>query len=436
VSVRRALPVGLVGFAALALAGSGAPAAELDEPGVERHAPSALAAAPSKGLKKVVVLGPPERNAGKTPVFAWKPVRGASTYQLVVLAPDGPLWAWQGEQTKVRLGGLPGKPPPGLSGPILVAGSCWSVAALDDAGHVVAASDLRRASPNGAKVRCGVKPAAPKSVTPGEVSGNAQILFYSERDGNREVYVMADDGSELTKLAEDPADDSDPVWSPDRKQIVFDSRRTDDNKDIYVMKPDGSEIRRLTTDESLDSYADWSPDGKKIAFTTTRHGLREIYVMDADGSHQTNLTKEPDSDDAYPSWSPDGRKIAFETYRDGNTEIYVMNADGSRQRNITNNPADDSTAAWSPDGTKISFESDRDGNNEVYVLAADGSRPDRLNNEHASDITAACSPDGTRLVFSSKRDGNFEVYVMQSDGSDPTRLTNEPADDFASDWAG
>ncbi len=387
-----------------------------------------------EGVKKVVLLGPPERNAGGTPTFSWKPVRGARTYQLVVLAPDGPLWAWQGEEAKVRLGGLPEKPPAGTRGPVLVAGSCWSVTALDDGGHVVAASSMRVASPNGSKVKCGAKPVA-KAVAPSKASGDEQIAFYSERDGNREIYVMNDDGSGLTKLAADPADDSDPVWSPDRKQIAFDSRRTGDNKDVYVMNANGSDPRRLTTDDALDDYATWSPDGKKIAFTTTRDGLREIYVMNANGSKQTNLTKTLEGDDAYPSWSPDGTKIVFESYRDRNNEIYVMNADGTRQRNLTNNLADDTNGSWSPDGTQIAFNSDRDGNNEIYIMNADGSQPERITNEPASDFGPYWSPDGTQLVFSSERDGRYEVYVIRSDGSDPTRLTNDPADDFASDWA-
>jgi len=386
------------------------------------------------GIKKITVLGPPERNAGQTPMFSWKPAPGASTYQVVVLAPDGPLWAWQGEETKVRLGGLPTKPPAGTSGPVLVAGSCWSVTALDEAGHVVAASSLRPASPNGSKVKCGAKPVA-KPVTPSKASGDEKIAFYSERDGNREIYVMNDDGSGLTKLAADPADDSDPVWSPDRMQIAFDSRRTDDNVDVYVMNADGSDLRRLTTDDALDNYATWSPDGKKIAFTTTRHGLREIYVMNADGSKQTNLTNDPNGDDAYPSWSPDGTKILFLSRRDENNEIYVMNADGTRQRNLTNSPADDSNGSWSPDGTQIAFDSDRDGNNEIYIMKADGSQPERITNEPASDFGPYWSPDGTRLVFSSERDGRYDVYVIRSDGSEPTRLTDDPADDFASDWA-
>jgi len=100
-----------------------------------------------KGLPQVEVLGPPESGAGEVPVFSWESVEGAATYDLVVLGPDGPLWAWQGKETEVALGALPFERPPGMGGPVIAAGSCWSVIALNADGHVVAASDFLPVSP-------------------------------------------------------------------------------------------------------------------------------------------------------------------------------------------------------------------------------------------------------------------------------------------------
>jgi hypothetical protein len=42
----------------------------------------------------------------------------------------------------------------------------------------------------------------------------AKIAFVSDRDGNGEVYVMNDDGTGQTNLANNPADDAQPAWSP------------------------------------------------------------------------------------------------------------------------------------------------------------------------------------------------------------------------------
>lgn len=76
---------------------------------------------------------------------------------------------------------------------------------------------------------------------------------------------MNSDGSEQTRLTNNPAYDVDPDWSPDGVWIAFASRR-DDNKDIYVMNSDGSEQTRLTNNPSLDGAPNWSPDGVWIVF--------------------------------------------------------------------------------------------------------------------------------------------------------------------------
>jgi hypothetical protein len=64
------------------------------------------------------------------------------------VGPDGPLWAWQGGETEIYLGGLPIERPAGMGGPVLTAGSCWSVFAFDTDGHVVASSGLLPVSPS------------------------------------------------------------------------------------------------------------------------------------------------------------------------------------------------------------------------------------------------------------------------------------------------
>ena len=95
----------------------------------------------------IELTAPPEEGAGETPTFEWEPVGVATAYRLVVLDAEGrAVWAWEGPDTSVALGGVPDRPA-GTEGPVLTPGSAWSVAALDADGHVVAASPLRSASP-------------------------------------------------------------------------------------------------------------------------------------------------------------------------------------------------------------------------------------------------------------------------------------------------
>jgi TolB protein len=52
-------------------------------------------------------------------------------------------------------------------------------------------------------------------------SASAKIVFESKRDGNYEIYVMDDDGSNIQRLTNNLLGDYSPRWSPDGKQIVF-----------------------------------------------------------------------------------------------------------------------------------------------------------------------------------------------------------------------
>ena len=49
----------------------------------------------------------------------------------------------------------------------------------------------------------------------------AQLAFVSERDGNRQIYVMDADGGKQRNLTNNPSSDRDPSWSPDGKYIAF-----------------------------------------------------------------------------------------------------------------------------------------------------------------------------------------------------------------------
>ncbi len=150
-----------------------------------------------------------------------------------------------------------------------------------------------------------------------------KIAFQTTRHGKEEIYVMNSDGINETRLTNNPALDICLSWSPDGKKIAFASKRDGNseifygNCEIYVMNADGSNQTRLTNNPSFDMAPSWSPDGKKIAFYSLRNDVppekdarqwwyelnAEIYVMNVDGSEQKNITNNP-AYDGYPSWSP------------------------------------------------------------------------------------------------------------------------------------
>jgi Tol biopolymer transport system component/serine/threonine protein kinase/formylglycine-generating enzyme required for sulfatase activity len=263
-------------------------------------------------------------------------------------------------------------------------------------------------------------PASPPTPT---LSGGGwgEIAFVSERDGNREIYVMSADGTSPRRLTNNRANDRDPAWSPDGMRIAFYSDR-EGNADIYVMGADGGGLRNLTNHPANDYHPSWSPDGARLAFNSDRGGSSDIYVINADGSGLARLTT-PGTGNGGQAWSPDGTRIVFQSSRDGDDEIYVMNADGSGQTRLTFSPGNDGFPAWSPDGTQIAFQSNRDGHFDVYVINADGSGLRRLTTTGSNDWWPEWSADGTSIAFISDRDGIGAIYLMAADGSNPRRLT-------------
>lgn len=271
------------------------------------------------------------------------------------------------------------------------------------------------------------------------------ILFSSDRDGNNEIYRMNANGTEQTRLTNNPASDGGGKWSPDRTKIAFSSNR-DGNNEIYVMNADGSNPVRITNNPASDSGPVWSPDGQKLAFTTDRHRLQdqnfEIYVINIDGTNELRLTNDPPNDllpDSAGSWSPNGAKIAY-TRGVGisiSNDIFVMNADGSNKVNLTATTGNtDEAPDWSPDGTKIAFQANAGGEftRKIAVMDADGQNRFQIANQPPSPSFApAWSPDGTRVAFTHHLpDPN--VWTIGVNGSNLHQLTSDAGSDGPSDW--
>ena len=268
-----------------------------------------------------------------------------------------------------------------------------------------------------------------KDGSPAWSPDGARIAFYSERDGNAEIYVMKADGSGVTRLTDTKADEGYPAWAPDGRTITFDSDR-DGNFDIFAMNADGSNVRALTKHPARDVSASWSPNGGKIVFMSDRDGGFDAYeASPIAGADATRVTRTGTT--WFPVFSPDGRTLAFHVERDVFTApdggpSTGLGAGGLTHslRRLTTDPANGMYPSWSPDGTRIAFMSWRNGKTELFTMNADGSDQKKLLSMDRGDaVDPRWSPDGTRIAFVHLPDGmNGNAAIICTVSADGTTL--------------
>lgn len=213
-------------------------------------------------------------------------------------------------------------------------------------------------------------------------------------EANGGIYVVEVDGAEQVRVTNAGFG---PKWSPDCRRIVFFSD-VEGNPEIYTVESDGSDLRRLTQEPAQDVSPAWSPDGTRIAFVSSRDGNTELYVMDPDGGNQTRVTRDPAPDESF-EWAPDGEGIVYVSYRGGadptelgigNAEVFLVHVEEGEAHKLSANPAWDGDPSWSPDGAHIVFTR-RTDHAEIYVMRADGSGQRMLPGLPGEQVNDCCA---------------------------------------------
>ena len=283
----------------------------------------------------------------------------------------------------------------------------------------------------------------------GNPQSAGRLAFERKENDNSDVYVMNPDGTELTRLTDDPGWDGTPAWSPDGTQIAFASERLGIPV-IMLMNADGSDQRPLTEATYASLMPVWSPDGTQIAFASTRsyevqqQGGRqevdagfEIWVMYADGSDPQRITGDPEDQALYPAWSPDGKQLAFQEVTD-KVRIMVQKPVEGVSASIISDSVDGRhfTPAWSPDGRQIVFMSQVDNGADIWLLDVKSGEATQLSQPASNDGEPTWSPDGKEIAFVSDRDGTQSLYIMSADGQTVRRLITDSAEYSHPVWWG
>lgn len=176
-----------------------------------------------------------------------------------------------------------------------------------------------------------------------------RLVFASTRFGQakNDIYILNEDKN-AKRITSHAAEDVHPAWSPDGTKIAFASER-DGNRQIYSMNADGTDLVRLMTNRAYDDYPSWRSDSSAIVFASDRDSKRsdklELYVFYLDDRSVQRLTVN-NNDDRHPAWSPGGPQILFASDRNGDRDIFLMQEDGSSVKRLFSAPGADEHPHW------------------------------------------------------------------------------------------
>ncbi len=210
----------------------------------------------------------------------------------------------------------------------------------------------------------------------------------------------------VAKRLNDAGAENNPVFSPDGKQLAF-ARLNGGDWDVYVSSATGGEAKRLTFQGEDDFPVAWTPDGREIVFESTRdeEGVTRLHKVKADGSGALAMSL-PLPQAFQGSFSPDGKSIAYNPrsgfgewryYRGGATApVYIADLQTGAVEKLPNQNFNDKFPMWL--GDRIYFVSDRTGISNLFVYDRKTKQTKQLTNYDNQGIrTAAATSDA--IVF-------------------------------------
>jgi len=252
--------------------------------------------------------------------------------------------------------------------------------------------------------------------------GNVRLAYLNDRYGvmSGSVFLVDEASGRMCPLAYNVGLPGNEAWSPDGKQILFDTEQLSPDgagTQFHILKinADGTGLTTLASDDVR--LPAWSPDGRSIMYWQGPN----VFLMDADGQNKHLILRQGQF--AAPSWSFNSQTIIL---NDENAQkILSMRLDGSESRTLTDGRQPQS----SPDGKHILFTTGDFNYVTLHICDADGGNAHQLSTLPIPypPITL-WSPDSQKIAFSAQSDPaqpkSVALYVLTLDGSLPRALTH------------
>jgi serine/threonine protein kinase/Tol biopolymer transport system component len=186
-------------------------------------------------------------------------------------------------------------------------------------------------------------------------------LMWVDRTGARRGTVGQPDENAL----------ADPELTVDGRQVAV-SRTVQGKTDVWLIDVSTGALRRVTSDASRNQMPLWSPDGRDVVFESVRPGQSVgggLFEKPATGAGDKTAVRDTGEDARPQAWSPDGRFLLY-AILDPKTgaDLWGLQVGGDRKPfPVVLTPVDEGAGQFSPDGQWIAYESNETGRLEIYV---------------------------------------------------------------------
>ena len=173
--------------------------------------------------------------------------------------------------------------------------------------------------------------------------------------GNWDIWIVDVARGVPERFTSDPANDSDPIWSSDGKEIVFASDRGG-QMGLYRKGAGGSDAESLVAivdGARLLVPSDWSRDGKYILYDRERGG-RSVWALPLFGDRKPVQVIDGQFFPYSAHLSPDGQWLAYASLDTGRYEVYVRRFPGPGQKQQISSDGG-AHPRWTADGRELVY---------------------------------------------------------------------------------
>jgi TolB protein len=211
-----------------------------------------------------------------------------------------------------------------------------------------------------------------------------RLAYATDAYGHGQIVLSTVFDDQLLNTSSD--DELDPAFAPDGATLAVAVQPFGGHAHLALFTAAGGALKPLLTDGSSDARAPhWSPDGKQIAFDSNRNGSWDVLVMDADGSDVHDVTPSA-ANEHVTDWSPDGLTLLVSSDKSGNSDLYRVGLTTGTETRLTTAAAQDVAGVFAPSGKSIAFSSDLKGSFDVYTMNADGTGLKAVTDDQGRDI--------------------------------------------------